>query len=1090
MTAPTVFMFSGQGSQYFHMGRELYSGDLVFRETLDRLDAFVEQELGASVVTRMYDSCRTVGETFDDTLFTHPAIVMVELALAEALIARGINPHCLLGASLGELTAAALAGVIEQEKCLRLVVRMARSVDACLPGGMLAVLAGPDLYERESALHLHTELAARNFGEHFVVSGSIEGLTAAEEFLAAKNIPFQRLPVRHGFHSRLMDPTKMAFEELFAGVKLHPPRIPLISCAAAGPVDAMTADHLWRVVRQPIEFAATIAGLEERGEHLYLDVGPSGTLHNFVRNNVKVTSRSRSLPLLTQFSRNRQALAQIQSFLADSRPLDPVPAIRGVIKAYGFPGQGSQVKGMGADLFEEFPEYVEEADAILGYSVRELCLDNPNGQLGRTEFTQPALYVVEALAYLRRCKADQEPPAYLIGHSLGEYVALFAAGVFDFATGLKLVQRRGELMSRASEGGMAAVVGCDLAAVEAVLVESCLTGLDIASCNAPDQTVLAGPSKEIDRARLCFEARGAHYVVLNVSAPFHSRYMQFAANEFLRYLDDTKFRPPQIPVIANVDARPYQPDQLKETLARQICSPIQWVDTIRFLMGRSDFYFEELGPGQVLTNLVNKIRQVSNPLCILDVPEAAPAAALAADAGNLAVTRLERKSSPEALSAGRLALVNDRRSVGPEDLGARTFRDRYGLRFAYLAGSMYGGISAKDMIVRLANAGTLGFFGTGGVPLSEIECGMRAALAELGPAMPFGANLLYQYAHPGREKALVDLLLQLGVGIIEASGFPRITPALAKYRLKGGRILAKVSRASVAEMFLKPAPRHLVSRLVEQGEVTTDEAKRVGNLPMADDLCVEEYAGWNSTIASLATHLPAILRIRNAHDALGPRVHVGAAGGIGTPEAAAAAFVLGAEFIVMGSVNQCTMEAATSPEVKKMLQGLTVDDTGFAPSSEMFEFGIRTRMVKRGVFFPARANRLYELWRQHNSFEAIDRVTRRLIEEKYLLCPFDDAYAAAKARLRRTVPEVDARTMESPKEKLALAFRHYFDRGFELALAGDPSRRVDYLIYCGPAMGAFNHWVQGTKLEPWEARHVDLVAQYLMEETARLLRNH
>jgi trans-AT polyketide synthase/acyltransferase/oxidoreductase domain-containing protein len=272
-------------------------------------------------------------------------------------------------------------------------------------------------------------------------------------------------------------------------------------------------------------------------------------------------------------------------------------------------------------------------------------------------------------------------------------------------------------------------------------------------------------------------------------------------------------------------------------------------------------------------------------------------------------------------------------------------------------------------------------------------------------------------------------------------------------------------------------------------EVTTEEARRGADLPVADDLYVEGDAGWNATGANLATHLPTIVRLRDAHAASGPRVHVGAAGGIGTPEAAAAAFVLGADFVVTGSVNQCTVEAATSTEVKQLLQGLDIDDTDFAPWSEMFEFGVRARVVKRGVFFPARANRLYELWRQHDSFETIGSATRRHIEEKYLRCSFDEAYAGAKARLLRTAPEGAARVQESPKERLALVCRHYLDRGFELAVAGDPSHRVDYLVYCGPAMGAFNRKVLNTELEPWGARHVDVVAHYLMEETARLLRS-
>lgn len=424
------------------------------------------------------------------------------------------------------------------------------------------------------------------------------------------------------------------------------------------------------------------------------------------------------------------------------------------------------------------------------------------------------------------------------------------------------------------------------------------------------------------------------------------------------------------------------------------------------------------------------------------------------------------------------------RAPAAEDLGAEGFRARYGLRLAYLAGGMYGGISSEALVVRLAKVGAMGFFGTGGLPLAEVEAGIRGIEAALGPGGPFGVNLLHRHASPEQEQALVDLLLRLGVATVEASGFLRITPALVKYRLRGGRIIAKVSRTDTAEAFLRPAPEDVVRGLVERGEVSAQEAARAAGLPMADDLCVEADGGWHTAAADLATLLPAVLRLRDTLAARSPRVHVGAAGGIGTPEAAAAALVLGAEFLVTGSVNQCTVEAATSDEVKDMLQRLDVPDTEPTPWSEMFELGVRARAVKRGVFLPARADRLYQLWRLHDSFADIDAGARRQIEETYLRRPFDDAWRAALATDR---PAATDGGKVNAKRKLALAFRTYLDDGFELARAGVPDRRVDYLVHCGPAMGAFNQWVKGTSLEPWQARNVDLLADRLLSDTARLI---
>ncbi|MFM9443280.1 ACP S-malonyltransferase [Streptomyces acidiscabies] len=1075
MTVRTVFMFSGQGSQTYQMGRELYDGEPVFRNALHRLDA----ELDTSVVARLYDPARRVSEPFTDTAVTHPAIVMVELALAETLMAYGVVPDLLLGASLGEFTAAVLAGVLEPGDCLRRLVGMAHSAADSAPGGMLAVLTDPALLRQDPGLHRELELAAHNYDAHYVVAGPLHALDRTEALLTEREIAHQRIPVAHAFHSRLMDPSRRAFDAVWADAEFRTPRIPLVSSATAGPLTEVSAAHLWRVAREPIEFAATVRELEASGPSLYLDAGPSGTLHNFVRANLAARpgTGSESMALLTPFTRDTRQLALVR---------DRAPAKGGrKVKVFGFPGQGSQVKGMGADLFDEYPGLVAQADEILGYSLRELCLGNPEGRLKRTEFTQPALYAVEALTYLRHSEEDPAAPDFLVGHSLGEYAALFAAGVFDFATGLRLVARRGELMGRASGGGMAAVLGLDLGTVRSGLADAGLTGIDIANHNGPEQIVLAGPEDELVRARALFEDRGAQVVVLNVSAPFHSRYMRDAADEFRRLLDATEFRAPQIPVIANVDARPYDADRIRETLAGQIVGQVRWVDTVRRLMAQGDFEFVELGPGRTLRKMVAKVRAGAAPMSAEELAEEPGERGPSTQAAETPVEPA-RAVTTTALTGGEAAPIlmpapapapTPRRPLAPEDLGAETFRTRYGLRLAYLAGGMYGGISSEALVVRLAKAGAMGFLGTGGLPLADVEEQVRGVQAALGPDGPFGASVLHRHAAPDEERALVDLLLRLGVRTVEASGFLRITPALVTYRLKGGRIIAKVSRTDTAEAFLRPAPDAVVRGLVEEGEVSEEEAAKAAGLPMADDLCVEAGGGWVTGSVDLATLLPAVVRLRDALATGRDRVHVGAAGGIGTPEAATAALVLGAEFLVTGSVNQCTVEAATSPDVKDMLQALDVQDTEPAPWAEMFELGVRARAVKRGVFLPARADRLYQLWRTHASFEDIDADTRRQIEDTYLRRPFEEAWRAAHTGGQ----EPDG------KRKLALAFRSYLDEGFELARTGAPGRRVDYLVHCGPALGAFNQWVRGTGLEPWQDRHVDTVADRLMAATAQLI---
>lgn len=280
-----------------------------------------------------------------------------------------------------------------------------------------------------------------------------------------------------------------------------------------------------------------------------------------------------------------------------------------------FPGQGSQSRGMGGALFGEVPQYAgwePEVDAILGYSMRKLCLEDPENVLGKTQYTQPALYVVNALHYLKEMSGRQRPK-YLAGHSVGEYNALFAAGAFDFLTGLKLVHKRGELMSQAHNGGMGAVVGLTVEQIQAVLRENALDALDIANYNAPTQTVVSGPLEEIKRAGPLMEQAGAKlFVPLPVSAAFHSRYMKDAAADFDAFLAGFRFEPLAGQVLSNVTGMLYpagDPGAVRSLLVRQIASPVLWAPGVRYLVARGASSFKEIGPGNVLTRLVQQITQ-------------------------------------------------------------------------------------------------------------------------------------------------------------------------------------------------------------------------------------------------------------------------------------------------------------------------------------------------------------------------------------------------------------------------------------------------------------------------------------------------
>ncbi|MHB1946562.1 MAG: ACP S-malonyltransferase [Gammaproteobacteria bacterium] len=277
---------------------------------------------------------------------------------------------------------------------------------------------------------------------------------------------------------------------------------------------------------------------------------------------------------------------------------------------YLFPGQGSQSKGMGNGLFSEFPDLIQEADKILGFSIQSLCLDDPDQALNQTQYTQPAIYVVSALSYFKKIRDTQSKPDYVCGHSLGEYNALLAAEVFDFSTGLTLVKKRSELMSQAKEGGMAAILGLSIDDVKQILTQNSHLNLSIANYNSYTQIVISGPKHDIEQAQTIFtKDKSVNFIQLKVSGAFHSPCMQQAKEDFALYLNEFQFAIPTIPVIANLDAQFYHPAVIKENLADQITHAVQWTPIIEYLQAHENMRYEEIGPGKVLTGLLQRIQK-------------------------------------------------------------------------------------------------------------------------------------------------------------------------------------------------------------------------------------------------------------------------------------------------------------------------------------------------------------------------------------------------------------------------------------------------------------------------------------------------
>jgi malonyl CoA-acyl carrier protein transacylase len=284
---------------------------------------------------------------------------------------------------------------------------------------------------------------------------------------------------------------------------------------------------------------------------------------------------------------------------------------------------------MGGDLFDRYPELVAQADAVLGYSLRELCLDDPDGVLNQTEYTQPALFAVSALSFLKARDAGSPVADVFAGHSLGEFAALFAAGAFDFVTGIELVAKRGALMAQAPRGAMAAIIGPDLARVRSILDQAGLEGVDVANINSDSQHVISGLLQDIDRCEAVFAEAGGRCVRLRVSAAFHSRYMrevETAYAEFAARLAEAgRLHPLQADVVSNRTARPHARDAWLPQLVEQISHPVNWYESMSWLLARGEVALREIGPGDVLSGLFVKIRKAPMALGGADESAGEPA---------------------------------------------------------------------------------------------------------------------------------------------------------------------------------------------------------------------------------------------------------------------------------------------------------------------------------------------------------------------------------------------------------------------------------------------------------------------------------
>ena len=452
--------------------------------------------------------------------------------------------------------------------------------------------------------------------------------------------------------------------------------------------------------------------------------------------------------------------------------------------------------------------------------------------------------------------------------------------------------------------------------------------------------------------------------------------------------------------------------------------------------------------------------------------------------------------------ADALPIVAQAPPLHPDGFGSARFKKSHGLKYAYLAGAMANGISSVEMVAAVGRSGMAGFFGAAGLLPSEIEAAIDR-LRGLLPDETFGFNLIHNPAEPDLEAAVADLYLRRNIRLVSASAYLRLTLPLLRYRYSGitrdadgrifcpNKVIAKVSRIEVARKFLSPPGRKMLAQLVQQRLLSTEEAELAAEVPVASDLTAEADSGGHTDNRPAITLLPIMLALRDElaeQHGLSHPPDIGLAGGIATPQSTAAAFAMGAAYVLTGSVNQACVEAGTSETVGRLLAEARQADVAMAPSADMFEMGVKVQVLKRGTMFAQRAAKLYELYSTYSTYEDIPGKLRQTLEKDYFRRSFAEEWESTRAFFHQRDPRQIQLGEKNPRHRMALVFRSYLGQSSSWANRGEPTRQIDYQIWCGPAMGAFNQWVQGTFLEQPRNRKTVTVALNLLAGAAVITR--
>lgn len=466
----------------------------------------------------------------------------------------------------------------------------------------------------------------------------------------------------------------------------------------------------------------------------------------------------------------------------------------------------------------------------------------------------------------------------------------------------------------------------------------------------------------------------------------------------------------------------------------------------------------------------------------------------------------EKNVNDAYLSQHNLVLLGRFPPLYPENLGGNEFIRAHGARFPYIVGEMANGIATAQMVINAAKVGLFACFGAAGLDVASVEKNLHHIKRELGEHVEcWGSNLINSPQDPSLESALVDLYLRLGIKRVSASAYLTLSPHIVRYAATGLKrdgkgeiirknfVLAKLSRPEVAKHFMSPPPADMLNHLVFNKSISQSEAELAAALPIALDITVEsDSAGHtdNRPLSALFTTIQQQALAMERHYAYPSAFRLGAAGGLGTPGSLAAAFALGSSYVLTGSINAASIESGLSLEAKKMLASACISDVMMAPAADMFELGVKLQVLKRGSLFALRAAKLYELYKNYSSIEAIPTLEKEKIEKEIFRASLDKIWESTQNYFIKRDPQQLIRAEKDAKHKMALLFRWYLGQSSHWAILGDSARRIDYQLWCGPAMGAFNAWVAGTFLEKLENRSVVEIGLNLLQGAAAITRMH